>query len=123
MMEQKALYRFIKEGYFERHLNKMRNVYKRKREVLVKAITEIDCGIEILGADAGLHLLLHISNGMTEEELIFSALSHGVKVYGISKYYFDKTYLKNSPTLLLGFATMTENEIVKAVAILKDTWF
>jgi len=123
MMEQKALFRFIEEGYFERHLNKMRNVYKRKREVLVKAITEIDCGIKILGADAGLHLLLHISNGMSEEELIFSALSHGVKVYGISKYYFDKTFLKNSPTLLLGFATMTENEIVKAVAVLKDTWF
>lgn len=123
MMEQKVLTRFIQEGYFERHLNKMRTIYKKKREVLVKAIIELNCGIEILGADAGLHLLLKVPNHMAEEELTSSALQQGVKVYGISKYYSDKNRLTLSPTLVLGFATMSEGEIRKAVQKLYIAWF
>jgi GntR family transcriptional regulator/MocR family aminotransferase len=123
MMEQKVLCRFIENGYFERHLNKMRTIYKRKREVLVKAITDLDCGIEILGADAGLHLLLRVPNGMSEEMLIKNALQSGVKTYGISQYYYDNTCPKSTPALLIGFATMTEKEIMKAVTELRNAWF
>jgi len=123
MMEQKVLCRFLEDGYFERHLNKMRNIYKKKRDTLVKSITELNCNIEILGSDAGLHLLLHIPNGMSEKQLITSALLHGIKVYGISKYYFDKTSMSNVPTILLGFATMLEGDINKAVILLRNAWF
>lgn len=123
LIEQKVLFRFIEDGYFERHLNKMRNIYKKKRELLVKSIQELNCGIKLLGADAGLHLLLKVQNGMTEEELISSAFHHGIKVYGISKYYFDKTSIDKSPTILLGYAAMTEVEITKAVQLLFHAWF
>jgi len=123
IMEQKVLFRFIKEGYFERHLNKMRNIYKKKRDMLTKSILELHCQIKILGADAGLHLLLSIPNGMTEEQLILTALQNGVKVYGLSKYYLDKSYTKLQPTVLIGFATMKEEEIEKAVLMLYKAWF
>lgn len=123
MIDQKVLCSFIENGYFERHLNKMRTVYKKKRDVLVKAITELNCGIEILGADAGLHLLLRIPGKMSEEELIESAIKCGVRTYGISKYYSDKKSLSSDATLLLGFASMAENEIEHAVSILKRAWF
>lgn len=127
IMEQKALCRFIEEGFFERHLNKMRTIYKKKRDTLVKAISDLNCGIEILGAEAGLHLLIKIPNNMTEEELIQSASSVGVKTYGISKYYSDRSDISSgigtSPTILLGFATMPENSIEKAVGLLRRAWF
>jgi GntR family transcriptional regulator / MocR family aminotransferase len=123
MMEQKALCSFIENGYFERHLNKMRTIYRKKRDVLVRAIYDLNCGIEILGADAGLHLLLQVPNGMSEKQLIDSALYYGVKTYGISKYYSDHTCPKESPTLLLGFAAMSENEIAEAAVLLKKAWF
>lgn len=123
IMEQKALCRFIELGYFERHLNKMRILYKKKRDILVKAITDLDCGIEIMGADAGLHLLIKVPNKMKEDELMRSAQSQGVKTYGISKYYLDQTTLTPNPILLLGFATMKETQIVEAVALLKKAWF
>ncbi|SDZ12421.1 GntR family transcriptional regulator / MocR family aminotransferase [Proteiniborus ethanoligenes] len=122
-IEQKVLHRFIHDGYFERHLNKMRNVYKKKREILVGKITELDKDIEIMGADAGLHLLLRINNGMTEKELVETALKVGVKVYGLSKYYVDKSYIGEKPTILLGYASMTEEDIVKAIEILYKAWF
>ncbi|WP_129723733.1 MocR-like pyridoxine biosynthesis transcription factor PdxR [Xylanivirga thermophila] len=123
IFEQKVLYRFIQDGYFERHLNKMRNIYKKKREVLVKAITELNCGIQILGADAGLHLLIRIPNNMSEEQLIHSALRQGVRVYGISGYYFDKENIGVIPTIMLGYAEISEEEIVKAVKLLHKAWF
>jgi GntR family transcriptional regulator/MocR family aminotransferase len=135
VIEQKVLCSFIEGGYFERHLNKMRTVYKRKRDILVKAIHELDRGIEILGADAGLHVLLRVPNGMTEEQLVAAALRMGVKTYGISKYYsnrmkrqtaslvMNKSSLDRQPALLLGFAAMAEPEIEKAVGILDKAWF
>lgn len=123
IIEQKVLFRFIREGYFERHLNKMRNIYKRKREILARNIEELNCGMEVLGAEAGLHLLLIVNNGMTENQLVSAALQHGIKVYGISKYYFDKKYIGKLPTILIGYATMTESEISKAVRMLYKAWF
>ncbi len=122
IFEQKVLYRFINEGYFERHLNKMRIIYKRKRETLVKVFTELNCGIEILGADAGLHLLIRVPNHMSEEELMQSALDLGVRVYGISGYYIDKSKLKADPTLMLGYAGISEGDISKAVELLYQAW-
>lgn len=123
IIEQKVLCNFIEYGYFERHLNKMRNVYKKKRDTLVKALTDLNCGIEILGADAGLHLLLQIPNGMSEEQLITSALNYGVRTYGISKYYCDKQSKNIKTTLLIGFAAMSEQDIIQAVSILHKAWF
>ncbi len=123
ILEQKALCLFIENGSFERHLNKMRTIYKRKRDILVKALYELNQGIEVIGADAGLHLLLRIPNGMSEDMLVKSALDHGVKTYGISKYYFDHSCPMKPPTLLLGFAAIPEREIPEAVRILQKAWF
>ena len=121
-IEQKVLYKFINEGYFERHLNKMRNIYKKKREVLVKSLVDFKSEVEILGADAGLHLILKVKNGMTEKELETSALKESVRVYGISRYYLDESYMDDSPKVLIGYATMTEKNIKEAVKKLYKAW-
>jgi len=123
VIEQKVLYNFIQGGYFERHLNKMRNIYRKKRELLVRNINGLNCGIEIIGADAGLHLLLKINNGMTEAELVFSALQKSLKVYGISNFYSNKSNIDKTPTILIGFATLTDYEISRAINLLKIAWF
>ena len=123
VISQKVLFRFIRDGYFERHLNRMRNIYKRKREVLVKSIKDLNCAIKVLGADTGLHLLLQIDNKMAEEQLVSSALLSGVKVYGVSKYYLDNANDGSLPKILIGFAAIKEEEIKKAVKLLKTAWF
>jgi GntR family transcriptional regulator/MocR family aminotransferase len=101
----------------------MRTVYKRKREVLVREIKALDIPVEIQGADTGLHLLLKVHNGMTEESLEAQALEHGVKVYGLSKYYSDKSSMGKVPQILIGFAALTETEISAAVQTLYQAWF
>lgn len=123
IFEQKALSRFIGEGYFERHLNKMRNIYRRKREVLTDSIIKAGCPITILGADAGLHLMVTVDNHMSEDQLISGALQQGVKVYGSSMYYYDKAFLPTQPTIILGYAVMSEEEIRNSVPRLLTAWF
>lgn len=122
-IEQKVLQRFIEDGHFERHINRMRNIYKRKREVLVGELTEYKGKVDILGADAGLHLLLRVNNGMSEKQLVKNARKVGVGVYGVSNYYYDKSSLDEISTVLLGYAGMDDHDIRKAIARLTTSWF
>lgn len=120
--EQKVLHQFMNGGHFERHLNKMRNVYKKKREALVEAIQNLLPDAEISGANAGLHLLLKVNNGMDEATLISRAAKNGIQVHGISQFYLENLPKNQSPTLLLGFATLREEDIPMAVILLQKAW-
>ena len=121
-IEQKVLQLFIDEGHFERHLNRVRNLYRRKREALVTAIHDTMPRAEIHGTSAGLHCTLCVSNGMSEQELIDAARLQGVKVYGLSRYYSVSSNRGDRP-LLIGFATLKISEILDAVGRLKKAWF
>ncbi len=122
-IEQKTFYRFINDGHFERHLNKMRNIYKKKRESLTSAIRQLLPDAEISGSNVGLHLILKIENGMTECELIKTAEKRGVKVYGVSQFYLGNISKSTHPSLLLGFSSLKEDELFKAVHLLRRAWY
>ena len=141
-VDQLILKKFIEEGYFERHLNKTRALYKSRHDTLLSCLKSRLCrtggdmrqGIRprnacknegplfrISGEHAGVHLLLHVLNGMTEEELIGRAEKRGVRVYGLSEY--DVEPRPDAPaTILLGYANMSEEKIVEAVRILEEEW-
>ncbi|MCR1951590.1 PLP-dependent aminotransferase family protein [Clostridium sp. DSM 100503] len=119
-IDQQSLFRFMEEGYFERHLNKMRNIYKKKREFLVSLIKKYLKGTEIIGTNSGLHLLLKVNNGMTEEELIQKAEEKEIKILGLSNSYFK---MKDKISIVfLGYASLTHKEIEEAVILLKEAW-
>ena len=121
-IEQKTLQKFMEEGHFERHLNRMRNLYKQKRERLISTIHQMMPEASIYGANAGLHFVLDVRNGMTEAELIQSAWKHGVKIYGYSRYSFKTVPQAHQSSLILGFATLKSEEIEEAVHLLARTW-
>ena len=119
-IEQQALYKFIEDGYFERHLNKMRNIYKKKRELLVMLIKKYLIGSEIIGTNSGLHLLLKVNNGMTEEELINRAKEKKIKILGLSNSYSNRNIETN--TIFLGYASLSNEEIENSIILLKEAW-
>lgn len=123
IFEQKILCRFIEDGFFERHLNRMRNIYKKKRELLVSYLQGMDRSVKILGADAGLHLLLQVANSMSEEQLILTAARVGVRVYRCSSYYLRDNRLPEIPTILFGYATIREYDIEASCELLKKAWY
>ncbi|MCT8977034.1 PLP-dependent aminotransferase family protein [Clostridium sp. CX1] len=122
-LHQNTLYRFMKEGYLSSHINKMRTLYRKKRGILLSAIDKhMEDKVEAIGTNSGLHLLLKVKNGMTEEELIQSAHKMKVKVYPTSIYY-NESVTNEFPMVLLGFGGLTALQIEEGIQILKKVWF
>ena len=129
-IDQMTLDQFLKEGYFERHLNRMRSIYGRKHELLLGELKRMNSFCRVTGEHAGVHLLVEFTNGMTEREGIERAKDQGVKVYPLSEYEIrnldsDKKYqgqMCQRPTVILGYATLSEDEIIEASARLHKAW-
>lgn len=120
-VDQLILQKFIEEGYYERHLNKTRALYKSRHDILLGSLKSLQDRCGISGENAGVHLLLQFKNGMTEETLIQLAAECGVKVYGLSEYYIEPQN-STQATILLGYANMNEEKIKEAVEILDKAW-
>ena len=119
-VDQTIVQHFIEEGYYERHLNKTRALYKGRHDVLIRALQEMNFDCKIAGEYAGVHLLMSFADHVSESELVRRAENAEVKVYGLSDYCIGENH--RSATILLGYANLSEEEIREATAILKGVW-
>ncbi len=121
--DQHTLAAFMRTGGFERHISRSRKVYQARRDALMTALDRelADLPHEVSRSEAGLHLLLHMRNGMLERELIERASAAGVRVYGLSAYYTPPVKPPKA-TLVLGYAGLTEQQINEAAALLRQAW-
>ena len=121
-IDQNILYQFMMGGYYERHLNRMRAVYKAKHDTLIGALKPFEKQFTIKGEYAGLHLLLTDKKNRTEEWLVESAKQAGVKVYGLSSYLIREGKAVVVPTVILGYAMLSEDAIKEGIRLLKTAW-
>ena len=89
-IQQEVLCGFIRGGYFGRHLNKMRGIYKNKHDFLVSELKKRPWVENIAGDNAGLHVLVQVDTQMSEEELCERAAEQGIHLMGISEHYIHK---------------------------------
>ena len=121
-IDQNILYEFLVKGHYERHLNRMRAVYKGKHDALLSALKKLEDRFTIQGEHAGLHVLLSHKKGVSEQILTELAAEQGVKVYGLSSYLISDSSPGLPPTLILGYATLTQEEIEKGILLLNEAW-
>ena len=112
IMVQKMLTTFIEIGEFEKHLNRMRKIYSKKRQLLIDMLSERK-DITIRGADAGLHVVLEYPKNYSEEYIVKKAKEKKIKVYGLSSYGTKREI----PSILLGFATLSEEKLKEGVKL------
>ncbi len=120
-VDQRIIRSFIEKGYYERHLNKMRALYKGRHDTMINSLKPLLPYCTISGENAGVHLLLIFSGKIEEELLIKTAEEKGVKVYGVSSYDI-RNEGKGNPVILLGYANMSEKKIKEAVEALIGAW-
>ena len=120
-VDQLIVQKFIEEGYYERHLNKTRALYKSRHDVLIEELRPMADICTISGENAGVHLLLTFQNEMAEEELIDRAARADIRVYGLSDYRIREN-CEEKATILLGYANLTEDQIREAARLLRDCW-
>ena len=122
--EQQTLCRFLREGYFTRHLARIRLAYKARMEALVRALEEKfgEEAIILRGRHTGLHLLLTLPEGPGEEVMEERALEQGVRLRGLSRYYMERREECPPNTVVLGYAGVQDGEIGELVEALYRGW-
>ncbi|SES45856.1 transcriptional regulator, GntR family [Psychrobacillus sp. OK032] len=114
-MDQQILAKFMESGYFAKHLNKMRKIYKRKLEIITKTIAAYDPLVTISGEQAGMHLLLTIQSINTEKELIELAKQDAIRIHGIQEYVSTKLNPFNKPKIVLGFGGIEVDKLEASI--------
>ncbi|HYK72393.1 MAG TPA: PLP-dependent aminotransferase family protein, partial [Pseudoneobacillus sp.] len=118
---QEALFQFMKNGEFAKHIRKMRKTYQAKHKKLMECLQKyLGENVNIIGQRAGLHLLIQVKNQKVEE-LILKADQVGVKVYPTHTFWLNQTKIEKN-TLMLGYGGLTEAEIEEGVIKLKSAW-
>ncbi|MDO4617859.1 MAG: PLP-dependent aminotransferase family protein [Lachnospiraceae bacterium] len=126
--EQYTLAAFIREEYFEKHINRMRNHYRMLRDALIRQILDsaLYPGAEISEENAGLHFLLKLRTREPDAVLKEKALKNGVTVSFLSDYYSsDYRQLKTSyeHTAIINYSALSEEDMVQVVQALCSAWF
>ena len=89
--EQYTLARFMAEGYYEKHLNRMRKRYHQKRDAVIACIRggPLAPRARITEEDAGLHFLMTLDTSLSDTALRRMAEQRGLRLAMLSEYYSD----------------------------------
>jgi GntR family transcriptional regulator/MocR family aminotransferase len=114
VLDQLAFADFLERGEFERHLRRMRPLYRRRRDALLAALGRELPDFEPAGVAAGLHLVAYLPPGLDEATVVEAAARSGVAVYGLAPYRLSN---EGPPAVLFGYATLDEETIERGVAL------
>ena len=110
--EQYTLSRFLEEGYFEKHINRMRRFYRIRRDRVAAALAECAYAghLTVLEQDAGLHFLVQVDTELTDEELTARFARAGIRVRALSAYY-ERPF--DSHCLVINYSGLDEKELYR----------
>ena len=114
-LEQLALADLITRGEFDRHLRRMRPVYRRRRDALLAALGRRLPWLEPTGVSAGLHLVTWLPPDLDEAAVVDAAARAGVGIEGVTPYRISHP---GPGGLIFGYATVNEQAITEGVDIL-----
>ncbi|MBE6049284.1 MAG: PLP-dependent aminotransferase family protein [Clostridium sp.] len=117
--EQYTLAKFLENGNFEKHINRLRKYYQNKRDAILKCFKKdpIEKYISIMEEEAGVHFLMHIKTKKEEKEFVCAAKGKGIKLMPLSRYYYGSEN-KYSNIYVINYTSIDVenlNEIVEAL--------
>lgn len=116
-LEQLTMAKFIEAGFLDLHIKKMKNIYLKKRNFLIKCLKEtFGDNASVSGADAGMHIVVTFTNICFDEILLQKIKDNHLEVTPISKHYICdeinshiKPFYDNS--LILGYGNTSLSSI------------
>lgn len=118
-LTQRTLAEFIQNGHYAAHIRRMRILYGKRHTFLISLIKQ-HLGPNFLhefSHNAGLHLVLKLPDYADDVAITQLALTRGVKVRPLSRYFSQKQS-GSIQGLLLGFACVSEKEMLVAFSVL-----
>jgi GntR family transcriptional regulator / MocR family aminotransferase len=109
LLEQLALTDFLVEGYFARHIRRMRQLYRERRDALVEALAHMPgMKLDVTVPEVGMHLAVWLPPGMSAQAVTRRAATYGLHILPISQ--FSQHSLPRDG-LLLGFASASAQDL------------
>src|SRR5699024_12299474 len=81
----------LRSGQFDRHLNKMRHIYKKKITYIIKRLKPYQDELTISGEQAGMHFVLTVNNDLTLEECLMRARQNSLKIEPMHTYNKERS--------------------------------
>ena len=119
--EQYTLARFLSEGHFEKHINRMRRFYQKRRNLVIEALAHCP-GAEkftILEQDAGLHFLLRVDTRWSDRQLTDFLLEQGIRVQALSSFYHGSDP-GSLHCLVVNYSGLEEQQLEQALGRLEQ---
>lgn len=122
--EQLALAEFIREGYFEKHLNRMRNHYRSQKALILQQLrsSSIASKISVRMENEGLHFLLEIHSDLEDAQLIRRCQDAGLRISCLSQYYHGTPTTDH--TVVVNYAGLptarTEEAVQRLIACIQE---
>jgi GntR family transcriptional regulator / MocR family aminotransferase len=113
ILDQLTFADFLSRGEFDRHLRRMRPIYRARRDALLKALAQYLPELEPAGIAAGLHLVAWLPQDLDEEAVIAAAAREGVAIAGVSPYRLSPA---PGGGLIFGYSNLNERAIADGVA-------
>lgn len=114
-LDQLVLAHFIEEGHLERHIMKMKRLYRKRRDTLIHCLrSTFGDHIHILGDATGLHIVVEFPDIDVTDNSVMQALEQArVHVYPVEIHTVCKGEHRHQ--MILGYGNLMEEEIVEGV--------
>ena len=119
VINQHTLAAFIADGFFEKHINRLRRHYTEVRDALIREIKKNAAlkDAQILGENAGLHFLLRLNTKKTDKEIVEKAKENAIRIKCLSDYFYTPQH-SDTHTLVINYSSIPHSaaEIQNAVS-------
>lgn len=119
--EQYTLANFISGGYYERHINRMRNYYRDYRNTIISAIKQspIYSKVTIEEENAGLHFILGINKKINDEKFKEILRKNNINISSVSDYCYNELEEFNHK-FIINYSAVTKDKLTKALEIMNN---
>ena len=116
MLEQLALVAFMQSGAFERHIRRMRRLYRARRDTLVEALgVAFGDRVQVGERHGGLNVLVELDVDSSADVVAVRAAAAGIALRSVTTYY---AHPPTRATFLMGFAAVPEDTITAGIRLL-----
>lgn len=115
--EQLTLTRFLADGYFDRHLSRMKRYYRHQRQALLAIVArpENQRFFAVLRADAGLHFVLRVRTSLSDAALAPLLRAAGLAMPFLSSYYVSQSAPEARGCLVVNYAELDAAAFARAL--------
>jgi len=120
--EQYTLAEFIANGYYERHISRMRNYYRVQRAKIMSCLEDSPLAEKVTVEEhsAGLHFILHVKGIRDDEAWLDKLRKRGVRLQPVADYCYERQE-RYRHRFVIYYSDLETDRIREAFRIMSET--